>query len=94
MILASKHLDMGPSFQARFYDNMGSFAATNFNIEVSDEGYITIDGDPTSISYKIGSDKKSYTKHEAYLDFVRSKGFREHAKSRFWSVYQVKEQIL
>ena len=95
MIVAFKHVDMSERHLGEFYDSMQGFATSKFNIEVSDEGYILINGDRNFISYKLGDGTGgTYTKEEALKDYCRSRQFKEYAKSRFYTVYSIKDKLI
>jgi len=98
MIVAFKHEDMSPRHLGKFYDNLASFARTEFDIKISEEGVVTIDGEVADISYRIGKEGDDTTKYyntgEALHHYYTSRQFKSHAKRHFWTVYQIKEKIV
>ena len=95
MVIAFKHEDMSSRHLCKFYRNLESFAMTEFDIKITDEGHILINGDRNSITYILGDGTdNTYTKEEAIHYYCTSKQFKAYAKSRFWTVYLIKEKIL
>ena len=95
MIVAFKHEDMSSTHLGKFYETLSQFGRDNFDIRISDEGIIEIDDKIASVSYKIGDGiGNSYTKDQAINHYCNSSGFKSFAKSRFWTVYQIKEKII
>lgn len=90
MIVAIKHEDMSKVHQAEFYENLSSFAAVNFQIDISDIGNVKIDGNLIPNSYNM----EVYSKGEVYSDYIASAHFKSFARSRFWTIYLIKEKII
>lgn len=93
MIVAFKHEAMGGSLLGDFYEDIKDFARNNFEIKVSNEGYVTINGRRAEISYSIGENQKDYTPEEAMSHFISTNEFKEHAKANFWTVYKTEKII-
>jgi hypothetical protein len=68
-------------------------AFSKFDIEISDEGTISIGDWQSSVSYRLGKKSDGYTKEEALRDFIKSANFKAFAKSRFYTVYKTKQII-
>lgn len=90
MIIALKHESMGGSILGDIHENMEDFARTNFKITISDDGEVRIDDELETVAYCMSQ----YTKEEIFKDYVRTKYFREFAKSRFHSVYQLGNKLI
>lgn len=94
MVVALKHKNMSNEHTCKFYENLVEFGKVEFDIEVTGHGQIIIDGVLDTVSYVIGTEKKQYTKEEAFNDYCHSSRFKDFAKSRFWTVYEIKQKII
>lgn len=95
MIVAFKHEDMSSRHVGKFYHDLESFARAEFDIKITDEGHILINGDRNSITYILGDGTdNTYTKEEAIHYYCESKQFKAYAKSRFWTAYLIKEKLI
>jgi len=86
-------MSLGKSL-GEFFEDLQDFANSKFDIEISDEGTISIGNWQNPTRYRIGNNPKTeYTKEEALKDFIKSANFKAFAKSRFYTVYKT-EQII
>lgn len=90
MIVAFYLADMSQKKQGEFFESVLHFASKTFDIKISDDGILTIDGNEDSVSYSIGEKPNEYTPQEAYQDYIKTTRFMSYVKSKFYTLYTIK----
>ena len=84
-VLAIKNEDRNSNWKDTknvWYQDMMDFARLNFDIEISEDGQVTIDG---VLSSKY--DPNKLTKEEIFRHYAHSITLAKYASSKFYSVY-------
>lgn len=96
MIVVFRHAESSRTVQGVFFNSIRDFVFSSFEINLDETtGQINIGDYVSGISYVIKKDdNKGYTRQEALDDFANSLQLKRYLKSRFYTIYELKEKLV
>lgn len=84
MYLIIKHFDNNGI--AKSYEDLVDFAEQEFNLNVTNNGYVKLKDKTYTVQYNM----KEFSKKEVLVDFCNSNWFLDYAKSRYFTIFKGK----
>lgn len=80
-------MDMSPNgvHQIEIFSSLLAFAKLKFDIKISQNGKVLIDGEPCSVSYK----RDQWTEEEILKDVVKTRWFKGFLQRKYYRAFKI-----